>query len=376
MKYSLYPLVLLSLLLLNSCAFFKRHQDSFIPKAVKPEQKVFKVQWSRNLDPAYDTGNLPIGLSSAFIYSNLLFIGDLRGNMTAHNLEDGREVWVKNDKDELGAIAGLYKDHLIYGSYNGRVFARHYLTGEMKASVDLGSPIESTPIIHKDRIVYHIRNHQIYCLDAATLKILWSYRRSVPFTTTLQRVSDALAIENKLIVGFADGDLVALSLEDGNVLWERKLATGAKFIDVDATPVLFNDKLYVGSVAGALSIVNPDSGVIERTLDFSISRSPLVVDKELFIGTTLGDVAVMDSSGDITRQVKLTKTGISSMLEWKGQLVVSTLSGEVFYLNKKTLEIIERFDMGSRLSSVLGVLNVQGDYLALFSSRNRLYVFR
>lgn len=368
--------ICLSILLLSSCAFIKKHKESFIPKAVKPQEKVFKVQWARNLDPAYDTGNLPIGLSSAFMYSNLLFIGDLKGNMTAHNLEDGREIWVKNDKDELGAIAGLYKDHLIYGSYNGRVFARHYLTGEMVASVDLGSPIESTPVIHKDRIIYHVRNHQIFCLDAASLKILWSYRRSVPFTTTLQRVSDALPLDNKLIMGFADGDLVALSLEDGNLLWERKLATGAKFIDVDATPVLFNDKLYVGSVAGSLSVVNPDSGVVERALDITIARSPLVVDKELFIGTTQGNLAVMDSSGEITRQVKLTKTGISSMMEWKGQIVVATLSGEVFYINKKTLETIERFDMGSRLSSVLGVLNVQGDYLALFSSRNRLYVFR
>lgn len=366
--------VLLSLF--TSCAFVKRHKESFIPKAVKPENKVFKVQWARNLDPEYDTGNLPIGLSSAFMYSNLLFIGDLKGKMTAHNLEDGREVWIQNDQDELGAIAGLYKDSLIYGSYNGRVIARHYLTGELKATVDLGSPVESTPVIHKDRIIFHVRNHQIFCLDAMTLKILWSYRRSVPFTTTLQRVSDALPIDNKLIIGFADGDLVALSLEDGNLLWERKLATGAKFIDVDATPVLFNDKLFVGSVAGALSIVNPDSGMVERTLDLSVSRSPLVVDKELFIGTSSGDIAVMDSSGEITRQVKLTKSGISSLLEWKGQVVVATLSGEVFYVNKKTLEIMEKFDLGSRLSSVLGVLSVQGDYLALFSSRNRLYVFR
>lgn len=360
------------ILFVGACSGLKK----IAPKGVKEESKHFKVAWSRNLDPDYETGNLPIGLSSPYIYSNVLYIGDLKGNMTAHNLEDGHELWIKNDKDELGSIAGIYKDLLIYGSYNGRVIARHYLTGEMKYAVDLGSPVESRPVVYRDRLFYQVRNHQIFSLDAITGKILWSYRRSVPFTTTLQRVSDVLPVDNKLIVGFADGDLVALSLEDGNLLWERKLATGVKFIDVDATPVLFNGKLYTGSVAGNLSVINPDTGALERSYDYNISRSPLVVNGNLMVGTLQGSLYVLDATGNLIREKKLSKVGISSMVEWKGGVAVGTLGGKIFYLDKNNLEVLETYHLGSAFSSVMGEFSVVGDYLGVLSSRNRLYVFR
>jgi outer membrane protein assembly factor BamB len=356
---------------LSNCSALKHLK----PTAIRKEEKKFKVVWSRNLDPSYDTGNLPIGLSSPLMYSNLLFVGDLNGKMSAHNLEDGREIWQKNEKDEIGGIAGVYRDYLIYGVYNGRAIARHYLTGEMKYSVDLGAPVESKPIIYRDRLFYQIRNHQVTSLDAQTGKILWTYRRSVPFTTTLQRVSDVFPVENKLIVGFADGDLVALSLEDGNVLWERKLATGLKFIDVDATPVLFQGKLYAGSVAGDLSVLNVESGTLERSYDIHISRSPVIVDGLLYVGATNGHIHVLDNSGNQILDKNLSKQGVSSIVEWKGNLVVSTLGGTLYFLNKKTLEIIETYRLGSAYSSVMGELAVLGEYLSVFSSRNHLYVF-
>ncbi|MFZ4714879.1 MAG: PQQ-binding-like beta-propeller repeat protein [Bacteriovoracaceae bacterium] len=375
MKKNFVPNILL-LAFISGCSAMGSFKDKFKPTAVRREEKNFKVIWSRHLDPEYDVGNLPIGLSSPFMYSSLLFIGDLKGRMTAHNLEDGREIWQQTEKDELGSIAGIYRDHLIYGSYNGRAIARHYLTGELKYSVDLGAPVESKPIIYRDRLFYHVRNHQVASLDAATGKILWTYRRSVPFTTTLQRVSDVFPLDNKLIVGFADGDLVALSVEDGNVLWERKLATGVKFIDVDASPVLFNGKLYAGSVAGALSVINPESGALERTYDYSISRSPVIIDGQLLVGTINGMIYVIDSTGSQIREKKLSAQGISSIVEWKGGLVVSTLGGKLYFLNKKNLDVIETYSLGSAYSSVMGELAVLGDYLSVFSSRNHLYIFR
>lgn len=365
---------LLVLIFHVSCSHLKKIEG------VKENKKVFNVVWNRALDPEYDTGNLPIGLSGPFIFDNMLFIGDLTGKMSAHQIENGRMSWSVHEKDEIGCIAGIYKDHVIYGSYNGRVFSRHYQTGALKYSVDLGSPVESMPVIYKDRLFYHIRNHQIFALDAITGKVLWSYRRSVPFTTTLQRVSDVLPIDNKLIVGFADGDLVALNIDDGNLLWEKKLGTGTKFIDVDATPLFYKGRIYAGSVAGPLSVIHPETGVIERTIDVTISRSPVLIDDEMFVGTMSGDIVVLDEVGSILRRKQVgtlgKSEGISSIVSWKGQVVVTTLGGKVYFINKKSLDILEVYDLGSRFSSVLGVAQTNGKYLAIYSSRNRLYVFK
>src|SRR5690606_9929908 len=115
----------------------------------------------------------------------------------------------------------------------GRVFARHYLTGQLKYAVDLGASVETEGAVYKGRILFQLRNHQIFALDALTGKILWGHKRSVPFMTTLQRASTPAFVDNKVIVGMADGVVVALSLDDGSLLWERKIGTAAKFVDVD-----------------------------------------------------------------------------------------------------------------------------------------------
>ena len=140
----------------------------------------------------------------------------------------------------------VYKDLLIYGTLQGRLFARNRITGILKYSVELGSGVETQGVIYKDRLYVHLRNHKIFCLDAQTGAVIWTYKRSMSYKTTLQRASRPLIYKDKLYVGFADGYLVSFSAQDGSLLWETKLAEDVKFLDVDTAPKLFFGKIFVG----------------------------------------------------------------------------------------------------------------------------------
>src|SRR5690606_14820909 len=138
-----------------------------------------------------------------------------------------RPLWWINDKTELGAPVEFFNDYIVYGGLNGRLFVRHYITGKLKYAIDLYVPIESAPYYFNGRLLVYLRGHQVAHLDAETGKILWVYRRAVPITTTLQRTTRPLVIGNKIIIGFADGYVGALSVEEGLLLWETKLVENA-----------------------------------------------------------------------------------------------------------------------------------------------------
>ncbi|HXH29586.1 MAG TPA: PQQ-binding-like beta-propeller repeat protein [Bacteriovoracaceae bacterium] len=348
----------------------------FRPRAPEKTTNFFNVSWSKNLDPSYVSGNLPIGFGAPRIFNDIVYMGSLSGTMSAYDLENGRQLWSVQDKTELGAPVEFFKDHIAYGGQNGRLFVRHYLSGKLKYAIDLSAPIESAPYFFNDRLIIYLRGHQIVHLDAETGKILWAYKRAVPVTTTLQRTTKPLVIGNKIIVGFADGFLGALSMDEGLLLWETKIVENSKFIDVDLNPLLVGGVVISGSPSGDLTAINPDNGAISRSYGVSAMAHPVLKGEQLILGTNEGEVILMSISGEILKKVKISTQPVSAVTWWKEHLVAASFDGMIRAIDPLTLKIVGEFALGYEYSSVFSDLVVQENHLALYSSRNRLYVFQ
>lgn len=363
-----YLTLLIAGLILTSCSSLKI-------EGVKDNKKSYKRLWSKSLDPVYNSGNLPIALNSPLIKDGIVYNGSNTGQMVAYDLKSGRVIWSKEDNSRYHAGIIFHKGNVLYGTVEGLVYSRHFLTGKAKYIVNLGAPVETTPTYYNGRVFYHLRNHKIVSMDALTGKILWSYKRSIPIFTTLQRASRPLIHKNKLFVGFADGHIGAFSVDDGAMLWERKISTGSKFVDIDTTPVIFNDKLYVGRLSGNLEILNYQTGSLIHSLPYSVSRAPVVKGKDrLLVPTNDGRVIELDKLNVSIRDLKLDDKGISSIKSFKDNYLVSSLSGRIHILDK-SFKVLDSVYLGHRFSSVYGSIAVDENYWAVMSSRNRLYLF-
>lgn len=348
---------------------------SFRPQAPEKKTNFFQVRWSKNLDPDYISGNLPIGVGAPRIFNDLVYMGSIDGVMSAFDIETGRVIWSKKDKTPLGGPVEFFNDHIAYGGLNGRLFVRHYLSGELKYAIDLGAPIESAPYFNKDRLIVYLRGHQIVHLDAETGKILWVYKRAVPVTTTLQRTTRPLVIGNKIILGFADGFLGALSVDEGLLLWETKVIEQSKFIDVDLNPVLVSGVVVSGSPSGDLKAINPDNGAISRSYGVSVLAHPILKGEQLILGTNDGEVIIMDLGGEILKRVQVSEQPVSAVGWWKNNLIAASFDGKIRAIDPLTLKTIGEFALGYDYSSVFSDLVINEDYMAVYSSRNRLYLF-
>ncbi len=345
-------------------------------KAPEKDSRFFHMAWAKNLDTEHESGNLPIGLGATRIFQDIVYMGSYDGVMHAYDIESGRSLWSQDEKTPLGGAVEFFKDHIAYGGMSGRLFVRHYLTGQLKYAIDLGAPIESAPFYFNERLFVYLRGHQLVHLDAETGKILWVYRRAVPITTTLQRTTRPLVIGNKVIVGFADGYLGALSLQEGLLIWETKLVDNSKFIDVDLNPLQAGGMVISGSPSGTLMAVNPDSGAISRSFPVSVQAHPFLKGEQLILGTNDGEVILMSLGGDILKRTKISKQPVSAVTWWKDHIVAASFDGILRAIDPLTMKVVDKFPMGNNLSAVYSDLVITPDYLSLYTSRNRLYLFQ
>ncbi len=362
-------------LLFSACSSFR----PYMPKGETPVAHKFNPVWIKQMDPKYESGNLPIALQSPLIHEGIVYIGHNSGSMEAFELENGKPVWSEFDGSTYHSAPVAFKDQIVYGTVQGRVISRHYTTGKIKYSVDLGASVETKGVIYQGRIFFQLRNHQVFCLDVETGKILWGYKRSISYLTTLQRSSTPVIYKDKVLIGLADGALIALSIDEGVLLYESKLSTASKFVDVDNAAFVLNDKVYVGAVGGPLSLIDPNTGKILRRGEFIASRAPYMdpnlKGEQLLFGTPSGELILTDKNLNILNKNKISTGVITSIVSFKQGYAVSTTAGEILFVDGKTLAVLETFNLGHAYSAVFGDLEIGEGYLSVLSSRNRLFTF-
>ena len=362
------------LLVVTSCSSIKK----VIPfKGISQEKPVFTVLWSKNYDPDYKTGNLPISLNGPITNDGLVYAGHNVGEMRAYDIETGKSAWVAKDGGLSHSTPIVYKDMLIYGTLQGRLFARDKITGNLKYSVELGSGIETQGVVYKDRLFVHLRNHKIFCLDAQTGAIIWTYKRSMTYKTTLQRASKPFISKDKLYVGFADGYLASFSIQDGSLLWETKLADGIKFLDVDTAPKIFFGKIFAGVAEGDIFVLDPKSGKILSKLPFSALRDPKLIKKKIFVGTKKGKVVVLDESLKLVKESQTLDGAVTDFAVWKGRFIVlGTINGTLYALDIDSLKVIDYLNFGYAGTPHFNETSIDGSFLSVISSRNRLHLIK
>jgi outer membrane protein assembly factor BamB len=358
--------------LLVSCS----HINELKPSGIKTSKDFFNASWAKNLDPIFDSGNLPIALQSPAIDDGVVYVGDNNGKLNAYELENGRLIWSVADGSTFHSAPIIYKDKIIYGTVSGRVIARNAKNAEIiYYNVDLGAPVETAGSVYNGKVFFQLRNHQVFCLDIETGKVIWAFKKSISNLTTLQRASTPIVYNNKLYVGFADGSLSVINIDEGIQIYETKLSTASKFLDVDSTPFVFENKIIIGPQSGNVLIIEPNTGKIIRRAEFTSLRSPIVFENYLVFGTNNGEIVFCDKELNITKRLKISNVGLTSLNLFKDSIVVGNLSGEVFAIDPKKLLIKGKFEFGHAYSSIFSDLVSKEGHLLVLSSRNRLFSF-
>jgi alcohol dehydrogenase (cytochrome c) len=115
---------------------------------------------------------------------------------------------------------------------------------------------ETTPLV-VDGVLYTVQApNDVVALDAATGRIFWTYNHEPePSRTCCGRVNRGLAIlGNTIFMGTVDAHLIALDARAGNLLWDVEVANPDELFSITMSPMVVEDKVYIGTAGGDLGI--------------------------------------------------------------------------------------------------------------------------
>jgi len=237
-----------------------------------------KIKWEQKIGEV---------ISKPTIYKDTVVAGFLDGTIHAFKIETGEKTWsyqfnnkpyvseVKNNIVSIGAGKSCYGFNLLneeiiwefeteklitappkitsgtvyFGSWDGRLYAVDYATGDLKWKYETGWGIDSTPEISDGMVFVGSLDNKFYAIDEKTGEMEWCFQCKSAIH------SNPVAYGGLVFFGSDDGIFYALDKEQGELTWSY--APGYFLNDTSvnnyivtpiiASPVLNDGVVYFGA---------------------------------------------------------------------------------------------------------------------------------
>ncbi|MEM9189495.1 MAG: PQQ-binding-like beta-propeller repeat protein [Myxococcota bacterium] len=331
------------------------------------------IRWRQRITPPYEGAYRPVERAIATVDPprDRVYVGSTSGMLYAMN-SGGRRIY---RYDAGGAVESKplldsEENVLYFGTEQGDLHALRAGRGELLWREDAGGPIRQTPLAYRDAIYTVTDTDVVTAFAKESGEVLWSYERDAPEGFSITSRAGLVRHLNMIVTGYTDGAVVALNASDGSVVWERDtsveiddLAPGRpEFVDVDTTPVFFEDSFYVASFTGGLFRLEAASGTIEyrdETRKGIIGMSRV---RDLLVLASADDGIVCITLPD-HREVwrhELTRGAPSVPVVESGFVFVGESVGSFLVLSLDTGTERSRFDAGHGFSAPPAVSHGRG----------------
>jgi outer membrane protein assembly factor BamB len=258
-----------------------------------------------------------------------------------------QQRWVLPIQGGVTSELQVDRDAVYFGGGDGFLYSVNLETGRVNWRYEVRNPIVSRPTIAAGRVFITTSDDTVYAFDAGTGKWLWHYRRRSAPSATILGASQPLVDGQEVIAGLSDGFLVSLSLQDGQLKWERKLHAGTKFTDVDAHPVLEGGILYVPSYDGALYALKRQGGDVLWRFDAGGSKRVLLEDQRIFFPSSDGYVyALQKNNAKQLWKFELDHGTPTQLVSTDKYIIVASSFQYLYVLDKETGRGLYRFNVG------------------------------
>jgi FOG: WD40-like repeat len=262
-----------------------------------------KEVWSASIGRGSDsTARL---LNGPIAAENKVFVIDTTGEVTAFDLETGRQLWRTDTTPESRSTqafsGGLAYDQgfLFVVTPNAEIVMLSAATGEVKERFALSAPVRSAPTI-KNGMIYAVNiNNQIEVIDYQTGQPVWSHAGIVEVAGLLGGASPAVT-SDLVVVPYTSGEVYALHPVTGVPLWSDTLMSFSKLDPVStlyhikARPVIKDHMVYLIGNGGLMRALETNSGRVVWSQKVSGMRSPAVAGAYLFMVTNNNELACLN----------------------------------------------------------------------------------
>jgi len=340
------------LLLLAGCSAFSSKDNAEPPAELVNLHSSLNIKtlWSKSLQ-----GSEGAFLRVAPVINNdRLYIAEPSGTVYALDPETGKELWSVDLDVPISGGPGVSGSLLAVGTQEAELIVLSAEDGSERWRRPVSSEVLSVPGIGPGRVVCRTIDGRVESLRAEDGELRWAYNRDVP-VLTLRGDSSPLVDDALVMVGFANGKLVALSMDSGLVAWEAAVATPKgrteleRVVDIDAELKLVEGTIYAAAFHGEVAAVSESSGVVLWQRELS-SHAGLDADwRQVYVTDTDDHIWSLDATNGATlwQQKALHARQLSAPAMVGGYLVVGDYEGYLHWLSQYDGQMLARSRVGS-----------------------------
>jgi outer membrane protein assembly factor BamB len=290
-----------------------------------------------------------VGSDSPVILDSVLLVGNLRGELHALHLKDGKKLgWVG-----LGnAVAGspVLRGTVAYVGLSGTkesLVAYDILFGRALWKRALG-PVQSTPLLIQKLLFVGNADGTLFCLDSDSGEVVWKFE--LPDNSTRKGIRARAAGDSTTVFfGADDGAVYALDASNGKLSW--RLPLGAA---IQAPVVHDAGQVFAATLEGRIAAIDPQRGTLSwsASLAAPIYAPARVTSRALVVCATNGVVAAFDrtSGTPLWRYVAAGPINAAPLLAGN-HLFVGTLKKELFALDITTGTVVWTTTVAGRIKT-------------------------
>lgn len=310
-----------------------------------------------------------------------IWVADSRGRILAADLDTGRVLWERETDLPFSGGPELSGDRLFLGTSSGQVLALSATDGREQWRVQLDSEVLSVPrTTGQGQVIVHTLDDTLYGLDGAKGTEQWRVGYPAP-VLTLRGSSTPTIAASGVIAGLSGGKLVKLDPADGTPLWEVTVTPPsgrselARIADIDADPVVVGTLVFVGTYNGDLAAVDLESGTILWRRQLSSYAGLAATETDLFVTDSEDQIWAADpvSGAGRWKQERLRYRQLTAPALIGNLIAVGDLEGYVHLIAQKDGRLVGR----TRISKK-GAINarpvVAGNRLVVYANDGTLAV--
>ncbi len=319
---------------------------------LNPEKKDFGLRklWIKSTTQKVNLGYRKINRMSPLLVGSNIIQGNAFDGLKSFDRTTGNVNWYIPVANGVEAGVVVIKDRLFFGGNDGQFYSASVSTGDIIWTFPTRSETLSVPVIDEGIVYFLAGNNVLYALDASNGKQLWLYSRADPSAISVRAGATPTVKSGVVYAGFSDGYVVALNSKSGSVRWEKQLNKNKRFTDVDSSPVLDGDVMYVSGFDNALYSLKIQTGDVLWRFDKGGYTPVTLKGDRLYYATTQGEVVSLDkNSGKLIWTFEL-KDGVATQpIFYKGLVTFGESAGMLRFLNAQTGQQVAYFDPGRGL---------------------------
>jgi outer membrane protein assembly factor BamB len=256
-----------------------------------------RTVWMRQLQPQWREDLFrPMQYSSPAVSDGVVYMGDDQNIFWAFKAADGAVLWKFGSYGPVECTPVVVENLVIFGDGDGYVYALDRRTGFVKWTYRVQGQVMGR-LITDGKLVFVRTNHErLYAVTVADGKWKWMQSRELPSGFTIRGVSSPTLDGDRVLNGFADGYLLAFNKNSGTEVFKTMLEKGERFVDIDSTPIVDGNSIYVASYSGSVYALSRENAAVQWVFNHGSVQRVAIVGDRLFVSDNEGFARALDKA--------------------------------------------------------------------------------